>query len=1034
MNNYVTYHLHTDCSLLDSCTSYQDYIDKAVELGQSAICFTEHGNVYNWIEKKEACDKKGIKYIHGVEMYLTQTLSENIRDNFHTILIAKNEDGIKEINRLIDLSTTTEDVAHLINTVPHFYFKNRISFEEFLNISDNVIKISACLASPLNRLRKDGNTDILDKLLKAYDFYEVQPHNCNEQKEYNQWLYEMSVRYNKPLIAGTDTHALDKYKAECRNILRLYKGFKYDNEDSFDLTYKSYLELCEMFKVQNVLPEDVYLTAIENTNIMADMVEEFEIDRSLKYPILYGDKDESVFKARINKMYKNKVENGVIKKNPIYIKNLREEMRVFKKTNMIGFMLFMSEMIEWCWNNGIPIGFCRGSVGGSTTAYITDIIDVDPVVWNTVFSRFCNEDRAGSEIGDIDIDISPSQRHLVQQYIVNRFGYDNTAFILTTGTLAGLSVIDTVGGALAKKYKDSKDNPYSLANVGNIKKEWKDDSEDARKKYPELFYYYDGLVGTKVSQSFHPAGVIASPITLNDNYGTFWAKGKRVLQINMEECHTLQLAKYDCLALRNLEIIKDTCQFAGIPFPKSHQIDWDDKAVWEDMITSPVGLFQFEGKYAFDLLKKYKPQIITHMSTVNAALRPSGESYRDRLIAREKNKNPSLIIDELLKDNEGYLVFQEDIIKFLVEICGLSGGEADNVRRAIARKNMDRLQESLPRIIEGYCTKSDKPRQVAEEEVKVFLKIIEDASSYMFGYNHSTGYSMLGYLCAYLRYYYPVEFVSAYLNNADTATRLSSGLQLAKEKGIKMLPHKFGYSGAKYTPDTETRSVYKGIGSIKYLNDKSGDISIAQKGKKFNSFFEAVRLFPDTRTKKILITLGFFDMFGKSGKLMKALELEEKVKANIKKENCVYNTEILSKYCKETEKMFKVLDRDGLLNELFDQIEDVELSVQERIACEEEMTSDITYINPKAKGIYYVCSIDTKYTPRLHLYALESGEYVDVKMSKKDFCFQGEPVVKAKDIMACTTKPRNKSKMVDGKWIKTDEKELYIDKFRVKSF
>lgn len=234
-----------------------------------------------------------------------------------------------------------------------------------------------------------------------------------------------------------------------QKILKIRKKIEYENEDDFDLTYKSYDELCNMFKEQGALPEEIYLEAIENTNVMADSVEEFKIDRSLKYPVLYGKDDERIFKERINRMYNDKVKRGIIDgNNPKYKENIKEEFRVFKKTNMIAFMLFMSELLEWCWNNNIPIGYCRGSVGGSTIAYIIDIIDVNPVVWNTVFSRFCNEDRAGNEIGDIDIDISPSQRALVQQYIVDRFGEDYTGYVLTTGTIAEKGTIDDICGAL----------------------------------------------------------------------------------------------------------------------------------------------------------------------------------------------------------------------------------------------------------------------------------------------------------------------------------------------------------------------------------------------------------------------------------------------------------------------------------------------------------------------------------------------------------------------------------------------------------
>ncbi|HAU86407.1 MAG TPA: hypothetical protein DCW90_13200, partial [Lachnospiraceae bacterium] len=170
-----------------------------------------------------------------------------------------------------------------------------------------------------------------------------------------------------------------------------------------------------------------------------------------------------------------------------------------------------------------------------------------------------------------------------------------------------------------------------------------------------------------------------------------------------------------------------------------------------------------ESKFAFDSLKKFHCHQVNDLSLVNASIRPSGESYRDRLLAHEPNKNPSELIDELLAGNHGYLVFQEDVIAFLQNICGLSGSEADNVRRAIGRKQMDRLQAALPQILEGYCNKSSKPRGEAEKEAKTFLQIIEDSSNYMFGYNHSTGYSMLGYMCGYLRYYYPREFITAYL-------------------------------------------------------------------------------------------------------------------------------------------------------------------------------------------------------------------------------------------------------------------------------
>ena len=1035
--NYVVYHLHSELSLLDSVTNYRLYIDKAVELGQKAICFTEHGNVYNWIEKKEYCDKKGIKYIHGVECYLTEKLfwdddNKKIRDNYHTILIAKNQDGILEINTLIDKSSQDD----------HMYYKRRISFDEFLATSDNIIRISACIQSPLNRMRNNPDKiEILEKLINKYDYLEVQPHDFNEQKEYNQWLYDMSIKYNKPLIAGTDTHSINSYKAECRKLLKVRKDIKYDNEDDFDLTYKSYDELCNMFKIQSVLSENSYLAAIQNTNNMADLVEEFEIDRSLKYPILYGENDERIFKERINRMYKNKIKKGIIKNNPKYKENILEEFRVFKKTNMIAFMLFMSELIEWCWQNNIPIGYCRGSVGGSTIAYITDIIDVDPITWNTVFSRFCNEDRAGNEIGDIDIDISPSQRELVQQYIVDRFGYDNTAYVLTTGTIAEKGTIDDICGALdtiwCKEHKGrpKSESPYSLDVAKRIKSEYDLNSEETKNKYPDIFKWFDGLCGTVVSVGMHPAGVIASPISLYDNYGTLWVNGKRVLQINMEECHTLQLAKYDCLGLKNVEIIKDTCEFANIPYPKSHLVNWNDKNVWDHITDSSVGIFQFEGDYAFDLLKKYKPTTINHLSLINASLRPSGGSYRDDLIAHKPCINPSPIIDKLLEANDGYLVFQEDTIKFLTDICGLSGSEADNVRRAIGRKQMDRLQAALPRILEGYCEKSPQPREIAEQEAKQFLQIIEDSSNYQFGYNHSTGYSMIGYTCAMLRYYYPVEFVTAYLNNAKTDKDIADGTELMKQLSIEIFPAKFRHSSDKYFPDVNNRKVYKGVASIKNLNIEMGKQLYSMRDMQFNTFLDFLKVNPcNSKQTEILIKLDFFSEFGKTGKLMDIFNFYQtrydkiKFKKQIKKDNNPYPVEVVSKYSKETEKQYTIIDEEGFCNDIISSFENKEIPIKQRIDAQSEYLGYIEYKNDKAKDYGYIVDINTKYTPRLTIYKIDTGETISVKYSKRDY---EQSELDKGEIIKFITIEKPRKKLVDGHWIDLEETELWIRSYKI---
>ena len=1027
MNNYTVYHLHDELSLLDSVTKFKDYVDMAIENNMKAIACTNHGNIYRWIERVLYCKEKGIKYLHGCEVYLTETHEEKIRDNYHTVLIAKNQKGIKELNTLVGLATKKD----------HMYYKPRLSFEEFLNISDNIIKISACLQSPLNKYEKN---DMYNKIAKHYDYYELQYHNCDEQREYNEYLYQLSKENNIPLIVGTDTHSSTPYKAECRTMRQYSKNITFENEDSFDLTFKNYEQLIEMLKIQNCnIPWEEILKAIENTNVMADSCDEIELDLSFKYPIL-SDNDEETLKQRVNKMYLDKVEKGIIDgNNEQYLINIQEEFRVLKKIGMLSFMLFMSEMIEWCEQNNIPTCPCRGSVGGSTLAYITGITDVDPIKWKTYFSRFANEDR--KEIGDIDVDFSPSQRELVYNYIMDRFGWEKTAYILAIGTSAEKGTIDDIGRGLDLIYKkQGVPSPYTLDKVAKIKKEYEENQEDTRERYPELFYYFDGMVNTVVSQSMHPAGIVASPISLYDNYGVFYNKdGMRILQIDMEEVHEVSLVKYDILGLKNIEVIKDCCEYANIPYPKAHEINFDDDKVWEDMISCPVGIFQFESKFASELLKNFKPHKINDLSLVNASLRPSGESYRDNLIARIPNKNPSKIIDDLLEDNNGYLVFQEDTIAFLQNICGLSGSDADNIRRAIGRKQKDRLDKAMPQILEGYCNKSDKPRKEAEEEAKTFLQIIEDSSNYQFGKNHSTGYSIIGYYCAYYRYYYPLEFTTAYLNNANNENDIIEGHELLKHKGIALKEPKFRYAKDNYTMDKENNAIYKGIASIKFLNSNVADGLYSLRDNQYDSFIDLLidikNISINSRQLDILIKLGFFSEFGGRKYLLDTVEIFNNIygKKQIKKDKLPCKEEFIRQFSTtETEKMFKNIDTLGLCKFLVNNIPNEELPISEIIKSEKEYYGSPVYINKELEdNTLIILEVNTKYTPKLKMYSPISGNTEIVKIAKKDF--KKQPLEVGSVILVFNIYEKHKkTKDKDGKWIDIpNEYEYWIDDYEI---
>jgi len=1097
MENYIRYHIHDDTSncngYSDSCTSYKEYIKLAKKEKCKALAFSNHGGMYDWIKKKQDCDKAGIKYIHGIESYMCTKYEADER-GYHIGLYAKNYDGVLELNTLNSKSTSKGKLEN--KTDRHMYYNPRISFEDLMNTSENIIITTACLASMLWR-KKDDEDDYVQRFLEWMSknshrcFLEIQYHTHEHQIEYNKLLWEWSKQYNIPLIAGTDTHSSSKYKAECRKILQISKDSFYGEEDEFDLTWKSFDELVECFRIQNALPEDVWMEAITNTNKFADMIEEFKLDKSFKYPNLYGNNAVDIWRETIARKFKHKKKNNIIDINKIdeYKKKINEEFDAMKNQNMESFMMFMSELVDYCNDNEIPYGFCRGSVGGSEIAFITDITDVDPIRWNTVFSRFCNADRVS--LADIDIDFAPEDRVKVYEYIIKRFTPEKTAYISAFSTLRDRGTIDVLAKGL--KYEnldivmniknefdklfdeyfkiiqeevnleeldeiDAKSidfdyhevycnrirNNKSLTRANNLKKEF----QNLKDNNKDLFYYFDGLKGTIIAKGTHPAGIIGSPITLADNLGVYYKDGDEshpVSICSMKAVDSVNFVKFDILGLKTVGIMKDVYKSIGSHYLKAHEIDWNDNKVWDNMITSNVGVFQFEGDYAFSLLKDFKPRFINDMSLVNAALRPSGKSYRDRLIKKEINVNPSKQLDDLLKDNYGYLVYQEDTIKFLTDICGFSGATADSTRRAIGKKLHAELQEQLPKILDGYCAKSDKSRESAEEEAKQFLQIIDDSSEYQFGYNHSTGYSMNGYAETRLRTYYPLEFATAYLDRSENKEDTNRGVSLANQLNAKINPILFGKSIAKYTFDKKENSIYKGISSIKFLNEQvPNELYALAQQKKYTDFIELLSDIKNTsvnsRQLKILTGLNFFRCFGKNKKLLQIIELYDKFayskQINFKDiEKLKINEDVLKRYSQKTTKtLYKELNMIEYIKAVINDIEDKPLSIKEQVKFEMEFLEYTDYQNESAGDKFYIITkfevYKDKTKPYVTLRHVKTG--TDMKTKIKDGKIFVENPFKLYDVLKVNEfKQQFKTKNIGGKWQKTNEIEDILFDYEV---
>ncbi len=389
-SNYTAYHVHTMLSSgitnVDSVSTYKDYVKLAQEYGMKALAFSEHGSVLEWVHKKNAIEAAGMKYIHAEEFYLTESIDpENpIRDNYHCVLIAKNYQGVRELNKLSSISFRRDG---------HFYYVPRISFEELENTSENIIFTSACIGGVLASENKTAANRIMTFMRRNRSrcFLEIQHHNVERQKEYNKWLYEQSRKWGIPLIAGTDSHAHSLTSVLGRKILQQSKDISFDNEDGWDLVFKSYDGLVKAYEKQGALPIEVCLEAIENTNVMADMIEPFELDYSKKYPVLYDDS----LKTLKEKIWAGIKERGVDKypNYQDYIERVKYEMQAYIHNGAVDFILLEEDYKSAMKKKGVDFGYSRGSVSGSLIAYLLGVTEVDSLKYSLNFERFLNVER-----------------------------------------------------------------------------------------------------------------------------------------------------------------------------------------------------------------------------------------------------------------------------------------------------------------------------------------------------------------------------------------------------------------------------------------------------------------------------------------------------------------------------------------------------------------------------------------------------------------------------------------------------------------
>lgn len=689
--NYFIYHLHSDYSScttnIDSVTKVSMYVNKAREQGMSSLAFSEHGNMYNWYEKKTKIEAAGMKYVHAVEAYLTESLTNIVRDNYHCVLLARNEAGFHELNKLVSKSFNRKD--------GHFYYTPRITFDELFQTSNNILVTSACVGGVFGKGEDSVQKKYLEWLSNNKDrcFLEIQHHDTEVQIEYNKKMLLLSQHTGLRLIAGTDTHNLNERYAEARVMLQKAKHTFFEEEEGWDMSFKSYDELVQSYIIQNAIPKEYWMKAIQNTKVLEEMIEPFELDTSPKFPDLYPD---------VEQKFLDTIES-CIQNHPYALKNhtyeeLHEramwEFEQLKEANMLSFLLFKKSINDWQKEHNIHCGVARGSVAGSMIAYLFGITELDSMTHNLNFFRFCNSKRVSNP--DIDEDLFDTDRDAVRHYLLERPDI-NSSEIVSFGTIKMKGAIRDVARAMEIPL-DEVDEITDRLVVNDETKE--DEAPDSlRQEYPKLFEIVDIISGVITSVGTHPAGVLCATRDIESEIGTttLSTTDYPVSMVDMYALDALMWTKMDELGLDNVGIINKTCELAGIERVNPDNIDLEDMDVWTDISNDTTAIFQFEKESAAQVIRSlFNPKTIAKIKEklpnismlklfafANVLLRPSGASIRDKAAKGEAVITGVKDIDDLLANELGFNLLQDHQMLFAMQFCGFDMQEADALRKCL---------------------------------------------------------------------------------------------------------------------------------------------------------------------------------------------------------------------------------------------------------------------------------------------------------------------------------------------------------------
>jgi DNA polymerase-3 subunit alpha len=860
--SYVGLHVHTHYSLFDGIATPEEYIDRAVELGMPAIAITDHGTLSGHRELHRIAKAKGIKPILGVEGYMCKdrfdTRDKSERDGDldlvynHIVLLAKNQIGLENLNKISEISWTEG-----------YFKKPRFDFEILEKYSEGIIVTSACPSSVLVKALENNEFAIAKDYIAWFkrvfndDYYvEVMPHNS---AEINKQLIALADEYEVKVVVTPDCHhshtdqkeiqefklllnthvkidkehTFEKSKKQTDMMKRLDYLYGEDRQitfNKFDIHLLSYEEMKSAMEAQGIDRPDIY----SNTLDIAEKVGDYGIQEGLDLlPAQYKNPDKELKELSLAGL----LERG-LSENQEYLDRLEEELQIIKDKKFAPYFLVVSNMINWAKKEDIMVGPGRGSSAGSLVCYALKITDIDPIEHKLLFFRFINPDR--NDFPDIDTDIQDTRREEVKDYLVRQ--YRHVASIATFLEFTGKGIVRDVSRVLN----------IPLSDVNKVLKtvdSWDDycsskSTREFREKYPEVEIYGEQLRGRIRGTGIHAAGVVTSkePIfrfaPLETRSSTGSDERIPVVGVDMEEAERIGLIKIDALGLKTLSVLKNTIDIIKERDGKKIdllKIKMDDANVYQMLSDGYTkGVFQCEAAPYTNLIVKMGVKNLNELAASNALVRPGamntiGKDYVDRKHGRQNISYTHQVLKEFTEDTYGCILYQEQVMQACVHLGGMSMSEADKVRKIIGKKkDAKEFDQFKEKFVEGAS------KFIAPNAARDLWHDFEAHAGYSFNKSHAVAYSTLSYWTAWLKYYYPLEFMYSVLKNEKDKDARTEYLIEAKRMGISVkLPH---INDSDIDFKIEGKGIRFGLSAIKFISDKIGERYIS--ARPFSSYKE----------------------------------------------------------------------------------------------------------------------------------------------------------------------------------------------------